>query len=164
MVDALKAGRSPIVLTERRDHLDLLAERLREHTKHLVVLRGGASAKKRRELLAELHTIPTDEGRLLLATGRYIGEGFDDSRLDTLFLTMPISWRGTLVQYTGRLHRSHPGKADVRIYDYVDGRVPVLARMFQRRLAGYRTLGYELEYGDSRLKEREVTLWLQRIE
>ena len=147
VVGALEAGRSPIVLTERRNHLDLLAERLQGHTKHLIVLRGGASAKRRRELLAELDAIPADEERLLLATGRYIGEGFDDPRLDTLFLTMPISWRGTLVQYTGRLHRSHPGKADVRIYDYVDSRAPVLARMFQRRLAGYRSLGYEPEMG-----------------
>ena len=77
------------------------------------------------------------------ATGRYIGEGFDDARLDTLFLTMPVSWRGTVVQYTGRLHRLHPGKTEVRIYDYVDARIPVLARMYQRRLTGYRTIGYE---------------------
>lgn len=143
---SLEAGRSPIVLTERRDHLDFLAERLCGQVRHLVVLRGGASAKRRREVLAELAAIPDDEERLLLATGRYVGEGFDDARLDTLFLTMPVSWRGTLVQYTGRLHRSHPGKADVRIYDYVDAHVPVLARMFKRRLAGYRSLGYEPEY------------------
>ena len=143
---SLEAGRSPIVLTERRDHLDFLAEWLCGRVRHLVVLRGGASAKRRREVLAELAAIPDDEERLLLATGRYVGEGFDDARLDTLFLTMPVSWRGTLVQYTGRLHRSHPGKADVRIYDYVDAHVPVLARMFKRRLAGYRSLGYEPEY------------------
>ena len=146
IIGSLEAGRSPIVLTERRAHLDFLAERLRGQVRHLVVLRGGASAKRRREVLAELAAIPDDEERLLLATGRYVGEGFDDARLDTLFLTMPVSWRGTLVQYTGRLHRSHPGKADVRIYDYVDAHVPVLARMFKRRLAGYRSLGYEPEY------------------
>ena len=79
---------------------------------------------------------------MLLATGRYIGEGFDDARLDTLFLTLPVSWRGTLVQYTGRLHRLHPGKTDVRIFDYVDRDVPMLLRMFQRRLRGYRAIGY----------------------
>ena len=67
----------------------------------------------------------------------------DDARLDTLFLTMPVSWRGTIVQYTGRLHRSHPGKREVRIYDYADRRVPVLARMYERRLAGYRSIGYD---------------------
>jgi len=131
------------VLTERRDHLDFLADRLRGFTRHLIVLKGGASTKQRREILAALAAIPATEERLVLATGRYIGEGFDDARLDTLFLTMPVSWRGTLVQYAGRLHRSHPGKAEVRIYDYVDDRVPVLARMYERRLAGYRSIGYE---------------------
>ena len=109
------------------------------------MLKGGTSAKRRRETLAELEAIPENEERLVLATGRYIGEGFDDTRLDTLFLTMPVSWRGTVVQYTGRLHRAHPGKSEVRIYDYVDSRVPVLARMFQRRLAGYRSIGYQAD-------------------
>jgi superfamily II DNA or RNA helicase len=82
--------------------------------------------------------------RLLLATGRYIGEGFDDPRLDTLFLVMPISWRGTLAQYVGRLHREHEGKSDVIVYDYADVQVPVLARMATKRQAGYRSLGYEM--------------------
>ena len=76
------------------------------------------------------------------ATGRYLGEGFDDARLDTLFLTMPISWRGTLAQYAGRLHRLHAPKHDVIIYDYVDEREPVLAKMAGKRQAGYRSLGY----------------------
>ena len=145
VIGSLEDGRSPLVLTERRDHLDFLAERLRGFTRNLIVLRGGVSAKKRREVLAELGAIPDTEERLVLATGRYVGEGFDDARLDTLFLTMPVSWRGTLVQYTGRLHRLHPGKTEVRLYDYVDGRVPTLARMFERRLAGYRSIGYEPE-------------------
>jgi len=79
---------------------------------------------------------------LVLATGRYIGEGFDDPRLDTLFLALPVSWKGTLVQYTGRLHRIHPSKIEVRIYDYVDRQVPMLLRMFERRLRGYRAIGY----------------------
>ena len=82
---------------------------------------------------------------MILATGSYIGEGFDDSRLDTLFLTMPISWRGTLQQYVGRLHRIHDGKKVVRVYDYVDAHVPMLARMYEKRLKGYRAIGYELE-------------------
>ena len=143
IIGALDAGRSPLVLTERRDHLDFLAGRLRAFTRHLIVLQGGVGAKKRREALAALAAIPVGEELLVLATGRYIGEGFDEARLDTLFLTMPVSWRGTVVQYTGRLHRLHPGKTEVRIYDYVDRRVPVLARMYQRRLTGYRTIGYE---------------------
>ena len=130
------------MLTERRDHLDFLADRLRGFTKHLIVLSGGMGTKARREALDALNTLGNDEERLVLATGRYIGEGFDDSRLDTLFLTMPVSWRGTLVQYAGRLHRGHPGKTEVRIYDYADSRVPVLARMYERRLAGYRSIEY----------------------
>ena len=99
--------------------------------------------KAQREALAKLAAIPVGEARLLLATGRYIGEGFDDSRLDTLFLVLPVSWRGTLVQYAGRLHRLRPGKTEVRIYDYVDRRVPLLYRMFERRLRGYRSIRYE---------------------
>ena len=144
VIGSLEAGHSPIVLTERKDHLELLADRLRGFSKHLIVLSGGVGARKSREALATLDAIPEDEERLVLATGRYIGEGFDDARLDTLFLTMPVSWRGTVVQYTGRLHRSHPGKTEVRIYDYVDRRVPVLARMYERRLTGYRSIGYHL--------------------
>jgi superfamily II DNA or RNA helicase len=85
--------------------------------------------------------------RVLLATGSYIGEGFDDSRLDTLFLTVPISWRGTLQQYVGRLHRIHHAKTVVRVFDYVDAHVPMLARMYEKRLNGYRAIGYELESG-----------------
>lgn len=90
----------------------------------------------------QLGAIPSDEERLVLATGRYIGEGFDDPRLDTLLLALPVSWKGTLVQYTGRLHRLHPGKTEVRIYDYVDREVIMLLRMFERRLRGYRAIGY----------------------
>src|SRR6476620_972428 len=93
----------------------------------------------------KLALIPEGEQRVLLATGSYIGEGFDDSRLDTLFLTMPISWRGTLQQYVGRLHRIHHGKKVVRVFDYVDAQVPMLGRMYERRLKGYRAIGYEVE-------------------
>lgn len=85
-----------------------------------------------------------DPERVVLATGRYIGEGFDDPGLDTLLLAMPIAWKGTVIQYAGRLHRTHPGKQDVLVYDYVDAEVPVLRRMFNKRLRAYRTLGYEL--------------------
>jgi superfamily II DNA or RNA helicase len=84
----------------------------------------------------------------LLATGRYIGEGFDDARLDTLFLALPVSWKGTLVQYAGRLHRSHTGKTDVRMYDYVDRNIPMLVKMFQKRLRGYQTMGYAQDKED----------------
>jgi hypothetical protein len=139
---ALAEGRSPILLTERKDHLEYFAHRLRGNARHLVVLRGGMTPTERRAAFATLAAIPDDEPRLVLATGRYIGEGFDDARLDTLFLAMPVSWKGTLVQYTGRLHRLYPGKTEVRICDYVDREIPMLHRMFEKRLRGYRAIGY----------------------
>jgi superfamily II DNA or RNA helicase len=142
---ALAEGRSPILLTERKDHLDLLAGRLQGAVRHLVVLSGGMTPTERRAAAATLATIPDAEPRLLVATGRYVGEGFDDARLDTLFLAMPVSWKGTLVQYAGRLHRLFPGKTEVRIYDYVDREVPMLARMFAKRVRGYRAIGYVRE-------------------
>lgn len=139
---ALEAGRSPILLTERKEHLEYFSDRLRNFTRNLVVLQGGRGSKNRRDNLKRLATIPDNEERLVLATGRYIGEGFDDARLDTLFLALPVSWKGTLIQYAGRLHRLHPDKAEVHIYDYVDRTIPMLARMFERRLRGYRAIGY----------------------
>jgi len=142
VIMAMEEGRSPILLTERKEHLEHLYERLKGFVRHIIVLHGGRSAKERRKIDEQLASIPMDEERLLLATGRYIGEGFDDARLDTLFLALPVSWKGTLVQYAGRLHRLHPGKREVRIVDYVDGKVPMLARMFERRRVGYRAMGY----------------------
>jgi superfamily II DNA or RNA helicase len=150
---ALVQGRSPILLTERKDHLQFLAASLRGVARHLVVLRGGMTPTERRSATATLAAIPDAEPRLLIATGRYIGEGFDDARLDTLFLAMPISWKGTLVQYAGRLHRLYPGKTEVRIYDYVDRSVPLLARLFEKRLRGYRAIGYARESASLTRKE-----------
>lgn len=144
VLKSLEARRSPIVLTERKDHLDHLRQRFLPFVKNLVVLRGGMSAKDRKQATAALNVADEDE-RLILATGRYIGEGFDDARLDTLFLTMPIAWKGTLAQYVGRLHRLHDGKKDVLVVDYVDQTVPVLTRMAAKRRAGYRALGYMIE-------------------
>ena len=144
VIGALEAGRSPILLTERRDHLDYFSSQLTSVARHLVVLRGGMGVRQRDKARTQLKEIPDNEERLILATGRFIGEGFDDARLDTLFLAMPISWKGTLVQYAGRLHRRHPRKSEVRIYDYVDANVPMLAKMYQRRLNGYRAMGYDL--------------------
>jgi len=141
VVQALEEKRSPIVLTERKDHLLYLEKRFAGFVKNIAVLRGGMSAAERRQCENALG-VPDTEERLILATGRYIGEGFDDARLDTLFLTMPISWKGTLAQYVGRLHRQRVGKTNVLVVDYVDGAVPVLGRMAARRRAGYRGLGY----------------------
>jgi superfamily II DNA or RNA helicase len=141
---ALEAGRSPVVITERTSHLEIIAKRLERFAKHVIVLRGGQSEKQRRDIAARLAAIPQAEERVIVATGRYLGEGFDDSRLDTLFLTMPIAWKGTLAQYAGRLHRLNDAKREVIIYDYVDMRVPVLARMAAKRRIGYQAIGYKI--------------------
>ena len=107
-------------------------------------MHGGMNASERREAKERLEVADSEE-RLLLATGRHLGEGFDDASLDTLFLTMPISWRGTLAQYVGRLHREHYAKREVIVFDYVDSSVPILARMALKRQAGYRGLGYSID-------------------
>lgn len=144
ILSVLEEGRCPIILTERKDHLEILANKLSTFARNLIILKGGMRTKKRREMMEQLAAVPKNEERVLLATGRYVGEGFDDARLDTLFLAMPISWRGTLVQYAGRLHRIHEGKKEVRIYDYVDQNVSMLMRMYEKRLKGYRSMGYRL--------------------
>jgi superfamily II DNA or RNA helicase len=142
VLSALEAGRSPVIITERKDHLQAIAERLSKFAKNVIVLKGGMTAKQRGQAKDALEAIPDEAERVIVATGRYLGEGFDDARLDTLFLTMPISWRGTLAQYAGRLHRLHAAKREVIIYDYVDQDEPMLAKMAGRRLAGYSVLGY----------------------
>jgi very-short-patch-repair endonuclease len=131
-------------LTERTEHLAKLAERLTPAVRHVIVLQGGMGKKKLRAALAQLASVPENEERVLLATGRYLGEGFDDARLDTLFLTLPVSWRGTVAQYAGRLHRLHDRKREVRVYDYADLNAPMLARMFDRRCKGYEAIGYSI--------------------
>jgi superfamily II DNA or RNA helicase/very-short-patch-repair endonuclease len=141
---AVGEGRSPLVLTERNDHLDLLAERLKSGVQHLIVLRGGVGKNESAAVAARLAAISENEPRVLLATGRLIGEGFDDARLDTLFLTLPVSWHGTIAQYAGRLHRLHDRKREVRVMDYADLDVPMLARMFDRRCRGYEAVGYTI--------------------
>lgn len=141
---ALREGRKPMVLTERREHLDILAGLLTSRVQHLVVLQGGMGKRHLREALARLGAIPENEDRVLLATGKYLGEGFDDARLDTLFLTLPVSWRGTIAQYVGRLHRQHDLKREVRVYDYADLNEPMLAKMFDRRCRGYEAAGYTI--------------------
>ncbi|MBL8676507.1 MAG: restriction endonuclease subunit R, partial [Alphaproteobacteria bacterium] len=144
VLNALKEGRSPLLLTERKDHAADLANRFSKFCKNVLVMVGGQSAKQLESVKAKLESIPEEEERLLIATGRYIGEGFDDSRLDTLFLTMPFSWHGTLAQYAGRLHRLHHSKKEVIIYDYVDSSQPMLSKMANKRMKGYGELGYSL--------------------
>ncbi len=147
IVDAVREGRCPLVLTERTEHLNELAAHLEGKVGNLLILHGRMSARQRTEVMDRLRSVGPGEERVLLATGRYIGEGFDDARLDTLFLTLPISWRGTLQQYAGRLHRAYDQKLEVRIYDYVDSSIPMLLRMYRRRLTGYAGIGYEVREG-----------------
>jgi superfamily II DNA or RNA helicase len=144
ILSALEAGRSPVVITERKDHLQVLADRLSKFARNVIVLKGGMGVRERRRVMEALESVPDGEERVLVATGRYLGEGFDDARLDTLFLTMPISWRGTLAQYAGRLHRLYAAKREVVIYDYADNSEPMLTRMAAKREAGYISLGYEV--------------------
>jgi len=144
VLQAVRDGRSPLVLTERHEHLDRLAGAFSGSIRHLVVLRGQMRRREHEALAVRLAAIPADEDRVLLATGKYIGEGFDDARLDTLFVTLPISWRGTVAQYVGRLHRLHEGKRDVRVYDYADLDIAMLARMVDRRCRAYEAVGYTI--------------------
>lgn len=149
IVRAVESGRCPLLLTGRTEHLHYFEAKLVGAAKHIFVLKGGMGKKQRREIAESLASVPESESRVILATGSYIGEGFDDARLDTLFLAMPISWKGTLQQYVGRLHRLHDNKRFVQVYDYVDSYVPMLARMYERRLKGYGAIGYQIEHGIS---------------
>ena len=149
VLKALESRRSPLVLTARKAHAECLAERVGRFARNVFFLRGGMGAGQLRAAMQRLREIPETEERVVVATGRSIGEGFDDARLDTLFLAMPVAWRGTLAQYVGRLHRLHPDKREVLVYDYADEAVPALQRMMNKRIQGYRNLGYVIEYTGS---------------
>ena len=144
LIQATADGRSPLLLTGRTDHLKYFDMELAGKVNNVFMLKGGMGKKQRRSIAEAIAAVPEGEPRVILATGSYIGEGFDDARLDTLFLAMPISWKGTLQQYVGRLHRLHDAKRVVRVYDYVDSNVPMLARMYARRLKGYALIGYTI--------------------
>lgn len=144
ILKVLEEKRSPLAITERIDHLETLIGRLQGFAKNIFVLKGGMSDKEMNELRAKLKDIPDNEERIILAIGKCAGEGFDDSRLDTLFLTLPISWHGKVEQYVGRMHRQHEGKTEVRIYDYMDSGHPQLKGMYKRRATKYRKIGYEI--------------------
>ena len=141
---AVEDGRKVLVLTERTDHLDSIKRSMEEHNLDPFVLHGRMSKKQRANLIAELDALPPNSPRILLATGRLVGEGFDHPPLDILVLAMPVSWKGTLQQYAGRLHREHADKTDVRIIDFVDTNHPALLRMWEKRQRGYRAMGYRI--------------------
>lgn len=145
VIKAVKNGRTPIVLTERREHVLKLKEMLSGYCNNIITLFGTSSQKERRETLEKLQAIPDYESLIIIATGIYVGEGFDYPRLYTLFLALPIAWKSKVAQYAGRLHRNYPGKSEVQIYDYVDVHIPVLERMYQKRLKGYSSIGYKIK-------------------
>jgi len=145
VIQAINEERVPMLLTERRNHIEVLTNMLASLVQNVFVLKGGMGKKQRQSLLDKMRDLPYNEERIIIATGRYLGEGFDEARLDTLFLALPISWRGTLAQYAGRLHRVHDMKKEVVIYDYADLNISMLSTMYQRRLKGYKAIGYEVE-------------------
>lgn len=158
VIAAVQATRCPVVLTERREHLETLTGLLAQQVQNVIVMAGGMGKKQRKALAERIAGLPADQPRVIVATGRYLGEGFDDERLDTLFLTLPISWRGTLTQYAGRLHRLNASKKEVIIYDYVDFEVPLLAKMYSRRRAGYKAIGYEIALHETTSQVSQLVL------
>lgn len=161
--NAFEQGRKVLALTERTDHLDDIASALVSLKLSPFVLHGRLSKKKRTTLISDLNALSPDAPRILLATGKLVGEGFDHPPLDTLVLAMPVSWKGTLQQYAGRLHREHTGKTDVRIIDFVDTGYPALLRMWDKRQRGYKAMGYRIVAGNDAQPDSgsplKLTLW-----
>ena len=149
VVEVLKEGCSPIILTSRTSHVSILAELLKPHCPNVITLIGSESTKDKRQKMEHLQSIPSSEQLVIVATGKYVGEGFDYARLDMLFLVSPVAWKGIVAQYAGRLHREYEGKQDVQIYDYIDIRVPVCESMYRKRLKGYASIGYRIRNNEA---------------
>lgn len=149
VIETLKDGRSPIILTSRTSHVLILADLLKPYCPNVITLIGSEGTKEKRLKMEILRTIPLSNPLVIVATGKYVGEGFDYARLDTLFLVSPVSWKGLVAQYAGRLHREFDGKQDVQIYDYIDIRVPVCESMYRKRLKGYASIGYKIRENEA---------------
>jgi len=150
--NALKNGRKVLLLTKRTEHLDLLHKQLANVEYPCFMLHGRMKAKERHAIIKALAELPEDAPHILLASAQLVGEGFDHAPLDTLILTLPISWTGTLQQYVGRLHRDHANKSDILIYDYVEQDHPQLYRMWEKRQRGYRAMGYQVDSDQQQLR------------
>jgi hypothetical protein len=161
---ALERKKIPMLLTERVPHAKMLAERIKERNPEIEVflLIGEGAAKDKKERLDALRNKPDNQPFVIVATGKYVGEGFDEPRLDTLFITMPIAWKGTVTQYAGRLHRLCEGTDEVIVYDYVDINVPVLERMYHKRLAAYASLGYSAQASPAATEARIGAIYDQQ--
>ena len=155
--EVLKEGRSPILLTSLTSHVAALVELLRPHCQNIIALVGSESTKEKRQKMELLHSILATEPLVIVATGKYVGEGFDCPRLDTLFLSLPVSWKGIVAQYAGRLHREYDGKHEVLIYDYIDIHIPMCEVMYRRRLKGYAAVGYSIRTNELFLSEVTVS-------
>lgn len=160
---AIENQRTPLILSERLEHLEFLQEQLKDCAQNVILITGKGTQKQKREQLENLNNISTEESLIILATGKYAGEGFDYPRIDTLMLAMPFSWKGTLSQYCGRLHRNFVGKEEVIIYDYVDFRIPVFDRMYQNRLKGYKQLGYTIKPKEKDFEKSSSTETTSRL-
>jgi superfamily II DNA or RNA helicase len=153
VLQAVSSGRTPIILTKRKSHVEALYNMISPLVENVVQLTGTSKAREKKETMQKLRAVADDKPLVVIATGKYVGEGFDFPRLDTLMLASPISWKGLLMQYAGRLHRESDGKADVRVYDYIDIHVPYCESMYRKRLKGYSAMLYKI------MNRREPTLF-----
>lgn len=156
VVTTINHGRNPIILTERSEHVAVLSKMLDGKCDNIITLTGSLSTKEKREIMSRLENLGSDSKFVIVATGKYVGEGFDYPRLDTLFLAMPIAWKGKVAQYAGRLHRLYDGKDEVLIYDYVDVHIPVLERMYHKRVKGYAAIGYKTKAIEQEMQKTSI--------
>ena len=155
---AIEVGKTPLILSDRISHLELLKEKVSNFAKNVFLVSGKGTIKQKKSLLDAISAVPASESMIILATGKYIGEGFDNPRLDALFLTMPFSWKGTLSQYCGRIHRNYEGKDEVVIFDYVDIGISVFDRMYQKRLKGYKQLEYKIKTSINKIENENIQI------
>ena len=137
-------GRTPVVLTRYKEHASLLSERIQAYADKIFLLSGDKSKKELQEVRLQMEEVSADETMILVATGQMVGEGFDYPRLDTLIMATPVSWKGLVEQYAGRLNRDYAGKKDVVIYDYVDSHIDKFDKMYGKRLKAYKQIGYQI--------------------
>jgi len=151
--NCVAAGRTPVVLSRYKDHSEKFYERLKGYADHVFLMTGNNSKKEHRKILEQMHQVDKNESLILIATGSLVGEGFDFPRLDTLFMATPVSFRGVVEQYAGRLNRDYAGKENVIIYDYVDNHIPMFNNMYMKRLKAYKQIGYEFGDGLQTVKQ-----------
>jgi superfamily II DNA or RNA helicase len=154
VMNCIYEKRHPIILTERKEHIELLEKELAPYVK-VFKLYGGLKKKEREAVMEELQNLTEAEPRVIIATSKYVGEGFDYPILDTLFLILPISWSGRVKQYAGRLHRDYHEKKEVRIYDYIDSQIEAAKKMYGKRSKGYSSMGYEIIEGFNGLEAKD---------